>query len=89
MADKEALLTIGELAQLLGLLLGALIIITLIVLDIHKLLKKGNFWVLGYPLVFNALIIQLMNFIEEQVSLLNHVVVYQNLNFYDCDSRFN
>lgn len=70
----------GELVQLLGLLLGALIFIALILVDIRKAVKKGSFWVPGHALVLSALTIQLMNFVEERSALLNRALVEQYSN---------
>lgn len=81
-----ASLTVGELAQLLGLLLGAVLFITLIVVDIRKAVKKGNLWVPGHALVLSALTIQLMNFVEDLSALLNRASLDQNSNCTDVQN---
>jgi len=78
-----ASLTVGELAQLLGVLLGEVLFITLIVVDIRKAVKKGNLWVPGHALVLSALTIQLMNFVEDRSALLNRALLDQNSNCTD------
>eukprot|EP00253_Pinus_taeda_P015566 PITA_15566 len=73
-------LSVGELAQLLGLLLVVLVFIVLLVVGIGTAAEKGHFWVPGNVLLLSALTIQLMNFVEDRSSLLNAAVPGQTLN---------
>ena len=64
----------GEIFQLLGYISGALVFIILIGQDIRKAFKRGAHWIPGHALILSALTIQLMNFIENQSSLLTEVL---------------
>ena len=57
---KSAPLSLGEFAELLGVLVGVIVFIYLIGADTLKALKKRAYWIPGDALVLSALTIQLL-----------------------------
>jgi hypothetical protein len=73
-ALEAAPLTLDEFAELLGVLVGVIIFITLIGVDTFKALKRGAYWIPGDALVLTALTIQLLNLLNGQSNLLKQLL---------------
>lgn len=66
--------TLNEYAVLTGLLVAAIVFITLIGLDTLKALKKGLYWIPADALVLTALTIQVLNLFNGQRVLFNQML---------------
>jgi hypothetical protein len=67
---KEPPFTLDQFAELLGLFIGVLVFISLLGLDIGNARKKRAHWFPGHGLVLSALIIQVMNLLNAESTLL-------------------
>eukprot|EP00253_Pinus_taeda_P028195 PITA_28195 len=70
---------VGNLAELLGFLLGTAVFLVLIGQDLRNAIRKGANWVPGHALVLSALSIQALNFVENQGLLLDRMLYSSNL----------
>lgn len=84
---KSTPLSLGEFAQVSGVLAGVIVFIYLIGADTLKALKKRAFWIPGDALVVSALTIQVLNLLDGHSNILKELLDGQPLNGEDVKNN--